>query len=245
MAPDLRVIRGGASDEADAAPDPEAVEGPSSDDARPLTAEQQALVAMGTSLLPKCAEVVARSFHYLGVTPEELLAPGAIGLREAALAYDSERPTSFLTYARCHVRGRMVEAVRAEHFSLRARMERAMDRSLDLFASDQVTGPTASDDPDVAAAEGWRRACDEALSASALAGLQAMAQESPEEVAVARISLRQGMSALTPPEREVIRLWYEEGLTLEEIAEKTGVHWNTAQRRHASALRKLRGFLLG
>ena len=196
-------------------------------------------------MLPIWAASVVRAFHYLPITPEELLGPGAIALREAALAYDPGRHTTFSTYAGYHARGRMVEAIRAEHYSLRARMDRAMDRAIAFCESHQVTELGAPGDPDEAAAEATRRACDEALAASMIAGLRAIAQESPEDVAVVRMSLREGMTTLRPPEREVVRLYYEEGMTLDEIADKTGVHANTAQRRHASALHKLRAFLVG
>ncbi len=234
MAPDERPEEGGESGDA----------GPASA-VRPLTAEQQALVESGLPLLAACAASVVRSFHYLPIEAEELLAPGAIALREAAIAYDAGSHATFATYARYHIRGRMVDAIRAEHFSLRARMERSMDRGMAFCESHQVTEPGAPGDPDEQTLAATHRGLAEALAASVIAGTLALTEESPEEVAVLRIALREGMGTLLPVEQEVVRLYYEEGMTLDEIAAETRVHMTTVKRRHGNALRKLRKLIEG
>jgi RNA polymerase sigma factor (sigma-70 family) len=246
MTPRLRVLPGGRSSTPAPEPEPEpepTVDGGGSAPEPPLTPAQQKLVEQGLAMLPKWAASVARWYHYLCVTPEELLGPGALALREAALAYDPDQKQSFPVYARLHVRGRMVEAIRAEHFSLRARVEVAMDRSFELFSSHQVVEAHVSSDPEQDVLEGTREGCADALVASVGAGVRAMHPEGAEEVAVLRIALREGMATLLPTEREAVQLVDEEGMTLDEAARVLRVHKNTMQRRHANALRRLRAFL--
>ena len=56
--------------------------------------------------------------------------------------------------------------------------------------------------------------------------------------------LRDALGTLYPHEREVLHLVYEEDKTLDEAAEVVGMSQKTMQRRHVSALRKLRAYLL-
>ncbi len=59
-----------------------------------------------------------------------------------------------------------------------------------------------------------------------------------------RVSLREALATLYPEEQQVTHLVHERGLTLADAARELRVHANTAHNRHASALRKLRAFLL-
>lgn len=229
--PDLHVLPGGNGGSGERAPG-----------TAPLTEEQQRLVDAALPMLEPCARFVAQRFRYLGVEAGELMGPGAIALREAAIAYVSGRHASFATYARYNVLGRMTQAVRVDHFSLRGRVERAMDRAMCLFEAHQASPVAGDGGPDEGPIEATRRGAAEALAASAIAGVLAAEEESPESASALRISLREGVGTLLPAEREVIRLFFEEDMTLDEIAAKTGVHANTAQRRHARALEKLRAF---
>ncbi|MFT3771116.1 MAG: sigma-70 family RNA polymerase sigma factor [Minicystis sp.] len=188
----------------------------------PLSDEQQRLVQMGLSMVERCAAEVARRYRDL-VTAEELLATGAFALHEAALAYHEDRHPSFLHFAKHHVQGRMLDAIRAEHFSLRARVEHAMDRAYCRFSTHQTL------DVDLFAD-------DEASPEEAVAELEGRAST--------HVSLQEALATLPPEEQATIRLAYGEGMTLGEVAEALGVHVNTAKNRHASALQKLRALLV-
>ncbi len=234
MAPHLRLVPS-----PDAAGD-EAPKGPE------LTHLQRLLVKSALPMVEKCAREIAYRYRSL-TTREELLAPGTFALYDAAATYQEDRHPDFAVFARHHVRGQMLDAIRAEHFSLRARVERAMERAFDRFASHQTQEVNLFMDGDEKVGEAARQGNDDAVAAAVLAGLLEAQALSPEEVALAVesraaaiASLKQALVALYRHEREVIRLVYEDGMTLDEVARKLSVHLRTVKNRHVSALRKLR-----
>ncbi|MFT3771510.1 MAG: sigma-70 family RNA polymerase sigma factor [Minicystis sp.] len=217
----------------------------------PLSDEQQRLVQMGLSMVERCAAEVARRYRDL-VTAEELLATGAFALHEAALAYHEDRHPSFLHFAKHHVQGRMLDAIRAEHFSLRARVEHAMDRAYCRFSTHQTLDVDLFADDEAKLLDGARRGCADLLAATFLAGLLEAQQASPEEAVAelegrtsTHISLQEALATLPPEEQATIQLAYGKGMTLGEVADALGVHVNTAKNRHVSALEKLRALLVG
>jgi RNA polymerase sigma factor (sigma-70 family) len=215
----------------------------------PLTPDQLALVREGSHLVASCAEDIARRKRGL-TRKEELLGPGTIALYEAAMAYEEDRHPSFLHYARYHVYGRMLDVVRADHFSLRARVEHAMERSFSRMMSHQELDVDMFRDSDEELREGAHRGCADMLGANFLAGLLGAEQVNPEqdvsereEYVTCLALLREGIATLPAHERVVLELFYVKGMTLDEVAGETGTHANTAQRRHVAGLRRLRKFL--
>ncbi|APR74670.1 Hypothetical protein A7982_00016 [Minicystis rosea] len=194
-------------------------------------------------------EVVRR--HRDFVTAEELLAIGALALHEAALAYREDRHPSCLHFAKHHVHGRMLDAILTEHFSLRARVEHAMERAFCRFQSHQTLDLNLFADDEEKLLDGARRGCADALAATFLAGLLEAQQATPEE-AVAELegqqttlaSLQNALATLHPDEQTTIQLVYGKGMTLAEVARGAGVQLNTAKNRHLRALRKLRALLV-
>ena len=248
MAPELHIAARPAANDGEESSAPS-----SADSVRtlpPLSAEQQQLVQMGVRMVERCADEVARRHHGL-VTAEELLAIGALALHEAALAYREDQHPSFLHFAKHHVHGRMLDAIRTEHFSLRARVEHAMERAFCRFESHHTLDVDLFADDEDKLLDGARRGCADALAATFLAGLLEAQQATPEE-AVAELegqvttlaSLRGALATLHPDEQAAIQLVYGKGMTLTEVAQETGVHVNTAKNRHLSALRKLRALLV-
>jgi RNA polymerase sigma factor for flagellar operon FliA len=215
-----------------------------------LSHVQRLRVEAALPMVEKWAAGIAARYRTL-VSADELLAPGTIGLQEAARSYVPTQHPEFTVYARQHVRGRMLEAIRAEHFSLRARIERAMDRGYDRFTSHQVLEIDLFAMSEEEMRDEVRKGSHDAIAASVLAGLLQEQEQSPEEVALAIEAQRAAVEALTQAierlylhERQVIRLMYHDRLTLDELAEKLDVSRATVQGRHRSALRKLRAFLL-
>lgn len=216
---------------------------------RPLTPEQQRYIKHGLALVERGAVAIARSYHPL-VKREELLGPGTIALYEAVHAYRPERHPHFLQYAQYHVCGRMLDAVRTDHCSLRARVERAMDRAFYRMISHQEVAVDLFADPPEKVQEGVRSGSADLAAATYLAALLEGHEASQEDQIVelegqlaTLASLHEGLASLNPYEREVIRKVYEEKLTLDEVSEHVSVPARSCQRRHASALRKLHGFL--
>jgi RNA polymerase sigma factor (sigma-70 family) len=216
----------------------------------PLLPEQARLVHMGLSLVERCADEVARRYRDL-VTPDDLLAPGTLGLHEAARAYREDLTPSFLHFARCYIEGKMLRSIHAEHFSLRAKVEHAMERAYCRISAHQALGLDLFAGTEAEILDGARKGCDEVLAATYLAGLLEAQHASPEEAVVElegeqlrRDTLGDALATLPPNEEVVIRLAYGQGMTLGEVADKVGVHLNTAKNRHVSALQKLRAFFL-
>ena len=64
--------------------------------------------------------------------------------------------------------------------------------------------------------------------------------DEPVETALLRWQVQAALARLTPEHREVIRLSHFQGLTLREIAERTGIPLGTVKSRTSYALRGLR-----
>ena len=209
-----------------------------------LTPAQQGLVDVGLPMVEKCARTTAARYHDL-VTPEDLLAPGTFGLREAACTYRADRHPDFPRYARHHVRGRMIEAIRRDHFLMRRRVEISMDRAYEIYASHHALGANPAPDSNEKIIDGARQGCADMLAAAHLSACVEQEQiGSAEDKISLRIALRDAVVSLTPEEQAIVRRVYYEGMTLDEAAAKEHIHVNTAKRRNARAIRKLRDALV-
>ena len=217
---------------------------------RPLTPEQQRLVTEGLPLVERLAATVARRYHDL-ISVEELLGPGTIALCEAARVYRRERHPQFTQYAQHHVHGRLCDAVRTAHFSLRARVENGMERAYSRMLSHQVLEGNLFSAPLEELDAGADSGCDDVLAATFVAAALEAEGSSPEEQLLelearqlTRETVVEGLDTLYTHERQVVELVYERRLTLDEVAEEVRVPSDCAQRRHRSGLRKLRKFLV-
>lgn len=215
-----------------------------------LSPDQLDLVRMGLQLIELQAADVARRYR-TRVEAKELYACGLMALHEAAAEYRVEKNPSFLYFAQHHVRGRMLNMMRDEVFSLRARVELAMERTFCRVVGHQVLDVDVWQDEDAALVEGARKGCAEALAATFVAASMEARDATPEEALMEVeeqrghvAALGEAMATLTPAERRVVELFYGEGMTLAEVARAIGIHKNTAQKRHQTALEKLRGAVL-
>jgi RNA polymerase sigma factor (sigma-70 family) len=215
-----------------------------------LTDKQRLLVKAGGPLVRSCASYVAGLYGSL-VTPAELLGPGTIALHEAALAYRSDLHPVFPWYAKWHVWGRRHEAVKADHFSRSARVERAMERGFARFASHLILDGNLFNDTEEQARESARRSGDDALAAAVFAAMIELHQPSPEAEAIAReereatlAAVQKAIGALHPHERQVIEMVYYRQMTLDEVGRELSTTARMAQRRHKEVIRKLKKFLL-
>lgn len=212
--------------------------------APPLSPTQRALVDENLGLVEACAASVARRFRPR-VKAEELRAPGTLGLFEAARTFDFDRHPSFPHFATGYVTGRMLDAVRAEHTSLRARVERSMDRAFAWFSAHQVIDADLTNAPEEELEQKARAACDDALAAAIVGAAVEAQEESAEDAMVAGVALAEALARLPAHEREVVRLVHAEGRSFPEAARILRVHVNTIQNRLASASRRLRPLFAG
>lgn len=85
-----------------------------------------------------------------------------------------------------------------------------------------------------------RQAARPRLAAVAPDDDQQASPEEPIEAVLLRWQVQSALERLTPEHREVIRLAHFQGLTLREIAERTGIPLGTVKSRTSYALRSLR-----
>jgi len=210
----------------------------------PLTAFQHELVQIGLPLVIHCSAEIARRCRAL-VTPAELLGPGTIGLHEAARSYDPEQHPSFPHFARHRVRGAMLDSIHAEHFSLRGRVEHAMERAYSRVSMHQVLDVDRFGASEEQLLEAAREGCDDALAAAFIAAVTESQEGSAEDAMILSLSLRDALSRLLPHEQKILHLVDAEGLSIKAASAALGVHANTGQRRYTRAIGKLRAWLLG
>jgi RNA polymerase sigma factor (sigma-70 family) len=239
MAPELRLVESGTGDEA-----PGSTPGCTASERMPLTPEEELRVRTGLSLVKRCAEEVAGGYQRY-VTWQELMAVGLFALRRAARLFRDEAYSDFPVYARHSIRGRMIDAVRRDHFSYSERIERAMDRAHDVFWAHEDVEIDTFSDPEEKLIEGAKGGCDDGLAAAIVAAAHEAQAAGPEAALIDRIAVRQAREALPPADREVVRLVHDEEKTLDEVAAELGVSPTTAQRRGRRGLRRLRDLLLG
>jgi RNA polymerase sigma factor (sigma-70 family) len=213
---------------------------------RPEPSPRQKRVLTALPMVEQCAAELARTF-YPKVKREDLLGAGTIGADKAAQKFDPEKHDNFPVFARHYIRGHMLNAIRSDFTSLRARVEHAMERVYDELACYPGAKIDLVGDADEVVDKTAREGVDDAVAASFLAAVLAAAGATTEEMALelegqltTLESLRKAIDALPPLEQEVIRLIYEKELEIEEIADRVCVCTRSVQRRHAGALRKLR-----
>jgi RNA polymerase sigma factor for flagellar operon FliA len=216
-----------------------------------LTAKQNGLVKLGLPLLERLVAAFVRRYRDV-VTEEGVYGAGAIALHEAALRFEEGRHASFIYYATCHIRHALTDVLRAERLSLRARVERSMERAFCSFSGHQILDVDLFADPKEKLEEGMRKGGADVVAAAFIASMMEGRAATAEEEMIELEGLRErlevleeALGTLYPAEREVIRMVYDEEMQLKQIAGKLGVHENTAQNRHTKALRKLRKIMLG
>ena len=224
--------------------DTEALDAEAANDTRPppLTPEQRRLFNLGMPMVMQCAGEIGARHRY---PREDLLGAGTVALEESARCYERSEHPNFPVYARHHIRGRMIDALRDDRCSRKERIERVMERAFEVVSSHHVVRASLFEDSDEQILAGAREGATEVAAAAYLAGLIDKQKEDSEEGVIERLWLRDGVARLPPHEQAVMRLVYWKSLTLDQAAAELGISPNTAQRRHAAALRKLHQLLAG
>lgn len=217
-----------------------------------LTEEQSRLVE---HYLPRVA-VLARliSTGVSHANADDLHGAGCEGLIEAAQRYDPGSGVPFAAFAHYRVRGAMIDAARraAPHVRRRTRALRALQASQALLEQAQRTAPA----PDVSDPRSLRErvaaAADLVAQTTAAVMLARLAPVDPETVghdgddpeqsvahAEALARLRRLVAGCDPEAQGLLHALYDEGLSMHELAARTGVSVSTISRQHARLLGKL------
>lgn len=219
---------------------------PSADSEPPLTPQQLALVEHALPLVWHCAETIARK-HRGHVQARGLHGAGTIALSNAVRRYRPDRHPSFEYYAKSHVCGRMLDAIKQDQMSFGERVAIAMESAAAAYEETHVI------DVDLLVAEeaelerGMDLGCEDLLTDVHLAGLFEARRLTPEDALAAREEygaivevFQEILPRLPREELEVLILVHQDEQTLEEASQALGIHVNTAQRRRTRALRRLR-----
>ncbi|MCI5065282.1 sigma-70 family RNA polymerase sigma factor [bacterium] len=201
------------------------------------------------------SKITSQLMRRLGVSPklfDEYLAAAYIGLVDAAERYDPTSNAAFVTYAYYRIRGAIIDSIRRDagvnkldYAALRAL------KASDCIASDlcSVLPKISGRDVDARlalvlerAAKGgylFRLAYSE-VEADIVRDARHASIEERLEVLRRKEELHRAISTLEDRERIVIRAYYFEDLTFEEIATKRlRVSRSWISRIHSSALEKL------
>jgi RNA polymerase sigma factor for flagellar operon FliA len=214
-------------------------------DEPPPTGEQQGLVAQALPMVRDWAWRIARGTGGW-MTANELLGPGTLALYEALRTYRPEQQASFEHYAEMHVRGRMLDAIRTDAWTMRERLEHLMARGALRQGEGQAPEVDGFHEETTALHEGMRRRGDDRLAAAVATALSEAQRPTPDEDMSERqeyddalAAFESALAGLEPELRAAVLLVHGEGMGLEEASRVLGVHYNTAQRRVARGLRML------
>ena len=222
--------------------------------------------------MSQLAEVhfIARQIHERlpgGVSLEDLVHSGVLGLLEATQRYDSTKNVQFKTFAQFRIRGAILDSLReldrasrrlrtksrnlnaaSEQLSLRlgrqaTEEEIAHEVGLDLAALRKLAGTLRSLEPaDRQVVSGKDRTETRDLIESAPAN----SEESPLAQCLRsemRQHLAQAMSKLSQRDKQILSLYYFEQLTMREIASILKLKNSRISQIHSAALAKLRAHL--
>ena len=151
------------------------------------------------------------------VSEDELYSAGMVGLMTAARSYDSSRGAEFKTYAYHRIRGAILDELRRLDFLPRSQREKA--RRLGHHAPMVVGIPTDENGQESLAA-------DESVSGWETADLLSAVQDQ--------------VAQLPTKMRQVMELYYRDGLRMREIGEQMQLTESRVSQIHSNALAQLR-----
>lgn len=198
---------------------------------------------------------------------EDLISMGVLGLLDAIQKYDPQRPNTFKTYAEYHIRGAMLDYVRAWDWVPRSVRDKAHALTEAYATMERQQGRPATDE-EVAACLGLDRATFEdwlthargvavvsldqplAPDAAGQAGtaLAQLADAAPGPDACAETHdlkqhLAAAIDALPQQEKIVLSLYYYEELTMHEIGQVLEVTESRISQIHTKAILHVRATL--
>ncbi|HIJ83564.1 MAG: RNA pol sigma70 protein [Magnetococcales bacterium] len=185
------------------------------------TAEDpQAMEILVSSLLPMVVHLAGK---YPPLFHDDLIQEGCMGLMQSVQRFDLSQPTRFSSFAYHYIRGRMLKFLNTKASVVRHPQGKwILCKSLDT--------PVLYDEDSVPLVE-----------------LLQSRDPSPEDRLIKkdiRTRLIKAMDPLSPKEKMVIRQYFWESATLEEVGEKLGISRETVRRVGQESLKKIRHRLL-
>jgi RNA polymerase sigma factor FliA len=188
---------------------------------------------------------IARRLHFSigkSVALEDLVAYGDKGLVQAASRFDRTRGIPFAAFARCRIKGSIVDGIRAHSLLSRRAYERlrtnqarpANDTGSELSQARDLPAKGDGDDWRLEIAEPAETFHDARWNGRRMAHLPVAEDDSLEVLAAAEIR------RLPKRERRLFQLCYYEGKTLTEAGHEMGNGRSWASRLHAGGLATLR-----
>lgn len=213
-----------------------------------------------TQFLPMVHKIVQRVVIYLRppLSREDLVSAGIIGLLKAARAYDPSHEAEFQTYAYIRIKGAVLDELKSQSFipagvnkqirqietvrnelmeqngnaptdeELAHKLQIPMDKLYRIFESARAKHFTSLDNSDE----------------SFLSGYSSLSDETDEpsrhlEHAELTDKLAEAIGKLDEKERQLIILYYQQELTMKQIAEVFGLTEPRVSQLHAKALYSL------
>lgn len=168
------------------------------------------IAARMASRLPRCVELA------------DLEADGAIGLRQAVLAYDERRGVAFGAFARRRIHGAMLDGIRAMDWVPRLVRSR-QEAPKKLVSLDAALAPDGRERPgtlaELVAGDG---------AGGAVAGVDCA------------MDLQEMLRPLPRDHRFALTLYYAEAMTMDEIGRAMGISQSRVSQLHSEALSILR-----
>ena len=165
---------------------------------------------------------IARQYQGKGLSMEDLVSEGNIGLMKAASRYDATRGLRFVNYAVVHIRRQIERALRAESSELRVESR----------------------------ASGETRSVDAPLGAKSNMNLLSVLADSNAPMADTRVynssverAVERALSSLDDRESRVVNAYFgigQENLTLAEIADDMGLRRERVRQIRDRALRRMK-----
>lgn len=199
------------------------------------------------------------------VEREDLVSAGILGLIKAVDRYDPTRGAKLATYASSVIRGEVMECLRSKDWAPRSVRRRARDAARTAARLEYELGRPPAEH-EIAAALGldideYRDLLDETSAATLLSLEEALAGDDDpndetedvepwdtygdpsirvEQEAIRKV-ISQAVTRLPERERQVIALYYQEGMTLKEIGLILEVTESRICQIHGQAIQRLRG----
>jgi len=196
---------------------------------------------------------------------DDLVQAGVLGLIDAASKFKPEKEVQFPTYARHRIKGAILDSLRLldrASRDLRRRQKAIAAASHDLSVILQRT-PTESEIADKLGInmERWHRIKLDLKTVGLMAASERTQEHDelpapdfpcspsshPDSLCLQHelsVAIEDALHVLLPRLQEVIRLYYEGGITMKEIGLKLGVNESRVSQMHTIALHKMREAML-